>query len=185
MSTVGEKFEVVFNEYFNNQQKYKYKIDLLKAINSDWNSQNLNNLFNNVSITQIMIEICKSLQINLNYLIDIEDNMFLYNSKENYMNETALKNNLIYKPFTIKNTPILIITKGNDILKFQTDFINQFFLNDRKYLVIIDSGLVGIVSISQHYLKEKLFIKFDIKINDYFAIDKKDIEIVAEEIIND
>lgn len=185
MSTVGEKFEVVFNEYFNNQQKYKHKIDLLKAINSDWNSQNLNNLFNNVSITQIMIEICKSLQINLNYLIGVEDNMFLYNSKENYMNETALKNNLIYKPFTIKNTPILIITKGNDILKFQTDFINQFFLNDRKYIVIIDSGLVGIVSISQHYLKEKLFVKFDININDYFVIDKKDIEIVAEEIIND
>ncbi len=113
MSTVGGKFEIVFNEYFNNQQKYKHKIDLLKAINSDWNSQNLNNLFNNVSITQIMIEICRSLQINLNYLIDVEDNMFLYNSKENYMNETALKNNLIYKPFTIKNTPILIITKGS------------------------------------------------------------------------
>ena len=33
--------------------------------------------------------------------------------------------------------------------------------------------------------KEKLFVKFDINKNDYFAIDKKDIEIVAEEIIND
>ena len=58
-----------------------------------------------------MIEICKKLQINLNYLIDVEDNMFLYNSKENYMNETALKSNLIYKPFTIKNTPFLSIAK--------------------------------------------------------------------------
>ena len=63
--------------------------------------------------------------------------------------------------------------------------LNQFFLNDRRYIVIINSGLVGIVSISQHYLKEKLFVKFDINKNDYFAIDKKDIEIVAEEIIND
>lgn len=185
MSTVGEKFEKVFNVYFNNQQKYKHKIELLKAINNDWNSQNLNNLFNNVSITQIMIEICKSLQINLNFLIDIEDNMFLYDSKERYMNEIALKSNLIYKPFTIKNTPILTIKQGNDILKFQTDFINQFFLNDRRYIVIINSGLVGIVSISQHFTKDKLFVKLEINSDDYFEIDKKDIEIVAEEIIID
>lgn len=183
MKTVGEKFEIVFNEYFNNQQVYKHKIDLLKKINSDWNSQNLNNLFNNVSITQIMIEICKNLQINLNYIINMEDNMFLYNSKENYMSENILKDNLIYKPSEIRNVPILRIKKENDIIKFQTNFINQFFLNDKKYIVVLNSGLVGVVSISQHFIKNKLFVKFDINSNIYFEINKKDIEVVAEEII--
>lgn len=118
MSTVGEKFELVFNEYFNNQQKYKHKIELLKSINNEWNSQNLNNLFNNVSITQIMIEICKSLQINLNFLIGVEENMFLKNLKENYMNENSLKDNLIYKPLMIKQIQYLTVTKENEILKF-------------------------------------------------------------------
>lgn len=184
MSTVGEKFELVFNEYFNNQQKYKHKIELLKSINNEWNSQNLNNLFNNVSITQIMIEICKSLQINLNFLIGVEENMFLKNLKENYMNENSLKDNLIYKPLMIKQIQYLTVTKENEILKFQTDFINQFFLNDRKHIVILKSGLVGIVSISQHHSKNKLFIKFNINSNEYFEIEKKDLEVVAEEIIN-
>ncbi|MGE0793550.1 MAG: hypothetical protein AB7V77_05225 [Candidatus Woesearchaeota archaeon] len=185
MSTVGEKFELVFNEYFNNQQKYKHKIELLKSINNEWNSQNLNNLFNNVSITQIMIEICKSLQINLNFLIGIEDNMFLKNSKDKYMNESKLKDNLIYKPLLIKQSEFLTIKKENKVLKFQTNYINQFFLNNKKHIVILKSGLVGIVYISQHYSSEKLFIKFDINSNDFFEIKKKELEVVAEEIIND
>jgi hypothetical protein len=184
MKSVGEKFEIVFNEYFNNQQKYKHKIELLKAINNDWSSQNLNNLFNNVSITQIMIEICKSLQINLNFLVGLENNKFLF-EKENNMNELCLKKNLIYEPYSIKKTPILNISLVNDVLKFQTNSINFNFSKPKKCIAITKGGLVGIILIYQHYLKDNFFIKLDLVSNDFLTISKNDIEIIAEELINE
>ncbi len=180
--TIGARFELVFNDYFNKQEKYKYKVDFLKDINPDWNNQTLGNLSNYSSISPIMIEICKITKINLNFLIGTEENMYI-DEKEKYMVETELKDSLFYKSNTIKNTPILSIAKINDVLKFQTNSINIFFTDTKKYIVIMKGGLSGIVSISNHYEKDKLFITFDINKEDFFSICKEDIEIIAEEII--
>lgn len=180
MSNIGKRFEVVFNEYFNNQQDYKHKIELLKSINKEFNSQNLNNLFNVISVTPIMLEVCKALNINLNYLAGIEDNKYIHESNKFHYSEDELIDCISYNDLELKNQPIIYVRKNDKISIFQTSSINLFFLTKKLYIVKSKGGLCGIASINCYFEKNKLLVKFPLN-SDFIVVEKSNIEILAEE----
>lgn len=180
MSSIGKRFEIVFNEYFNNQQDYKHKVELLKSINKEFNSQNLNNLFSVISVTPIMLEVCKALNINLNYLAGIEDNKFIHESNKFHYTENELIDSISYNSLELKNQPVIYVKKNDKVFTFQTSSINLFFLTKKLYIVKSVGGLCGIALINCHFEKNKLLIKFSLN-SDYIAVEKRNIEILAEE----
>lgn len=184
METVGNRFECAFNEFFNNQQTYKHRVDLVKSINQNYNSQNLNNLFKNAGITEIMIDICKGLKINLNYLVGLEYNKFINHQEKYYLNEKELTEILTFEPDNIRNKNIISITNLGEITLYQTSSINLYFINRKTYIVKTGGGLCGIAIINAHNDIDKLYVKFNINDN-FITIEKHNIEIIAEQINNE
>jgi hypothetical protein len=181
MSSIGKRFEIVFNEFFNNQQDYKHKVELLKSINKEFNSQNLNNLFSVISVTPIMLEVCKALNINLNYLAGIEDNKFIQKSNKFHYTEDELINCILYDKLELDDQPIIHVRNNNKISTFQTNSINLFFSYKKLYIVKSKGGFCGVVLINSHFEKNKLLVKFASN-SDFTHIEKTNIEVLAEEI---